>query len=57
MLNYGQKMPYSITKIKLDELGIDDSNIHTISRYASDQYILVNEYDEAYTEYRVVKGR
>ncbi len=45
------------SKIELDKLGIDDSNIHTISRYASDQYILINEYDEAYTEYRVLNGR
>ena len=84
-LNYGQKMPYSITdaeeyrnnisdittenyqnylryrneqsKIKLDEIGIDSSNVHRVSRYASDQYNLANDFDEAYTEYRVLNRR
>ena len=44
-------------KIKLGEAGISEKNVHRISRYAYEKYVLANEYDEAYTEYRVLNGR
>ncbi len=41
-------------KAKLDNAGIDKYNIIKVSKYAKDKYE-VEEYDEAYTEYRVDK--
>lgn len=43
-------------KIKLQEAGLDESNLYKVSKYANDSYF-ENDYDEAYTEYRtLVKG-
>ena len=39
-------------KTKLDKAGVDNYNIGEISYYAKVKYIS-EEYDEAYTEYRV----
>lgn len=41
-------------KIKLDKAGITEKNIDSVRSYARDSYER-EEYDEAYTEYRVSK--
>jgi hypothetical protein len=43
-------------KMKLDEIGITEDNVNTISDYAEASYV-AGKYDEVYTEYRVAKGK
>ena len=41
--------------IELNKAEINESNVRNISKYAKDSYA-VRDYDEVYTEYRVLKG-
>lgn len=41
--------------IKLKEAGVNYSNIRDVCKYANDSY-MIGDFDEAYTEYRVLKG-
>ena len=50
-LNYRREQ----SKIELDKEGINASNVSQVSKYAFDSF-MYNDYDEAYTEYRVSLG-